>query len=117
MVHLDKSLCFLKENIDIAPTIINNPIELKPFDEHFEIDLPLVRLNFTFDSDAYKLYKKEIREFYFGNKSVDANTMPEFLKLLDDTFFIYGIDKTVKAQAKRSSGRTYYFQWDFILDK
>jgi len=31
-------------------------------------------------------------------------------------FFIYGIDKTVKGQAKRSSGKTYYFQFSAELD-
>lgn len=96
--------------MDIAPSVINNPDELKPFDEHFEIGLPLPQLDYYFDSDAFRLYKEEIRNFYFDNKSVNADSLPDLFQLLDDTFFIYGIDRSVKAQAKRSSGKTYYFQ-------
>lgn len=54
---------------------------------------------------------KDVRKFYFGDKPVDANSLQEFVKLLSDVFFIYGIDKSVKAQAKRSEGKTYYYQW------
>lgn len=107
----------MQESIDIAPSVINTPDEYEPFDEHFEIGLPLAQLKYSFDSDEFRLYKEEIRNFYFGNKSVNGNSVPEFLKLLDDTFFIYGIDKSVKAQAKRSSGKTYYFQWVSFVKK
>lgn len=53
---------------------------------------------------------KDVRAFYFGDKPIGENSLKEFVKLLSDVFFIYGIDKSVKAQAKRSDGKTFYYQ-------
>lgn len=53
---------------------------------------------------------KDVRKFYFNDKPVDANSLQEFVKLLSDVFFIYGIDKSVKAQVARSTGKTFYYQ-------
>lgn len=53
---------------------------------------------------------QEARQFYFGDKPVDKDSLNEFVKLLSDVFFIYGIDKMVRVQAARSSGKTYLYQ-------
>lgn len=53
---------------------------------------------------------QDVRKFYFGDKPVDEHSLQEFVKLLSDVFFIYGIDKSVKAQGKRSTGKTFYYQ-------
>lgn len=102
---------FPQESIILAPTDINNPDGLKTFEERFEVQLPLIDLNYSYFSKDYDTMIKDVRKFYFGDKPVDANSLQEFVKLLSDVFFIYGIDKSVKAQAKRSTGQTYYYQW------
>lgn len=105
----------LQESIILAPTDINNPDGLKTFQERFEVQLPLIDLNYSYFSKEYDNMIKDVRKFYFGDKPVDANSLQEFVKLLSDVFFIYGIDKSVKAQAKRSTGKTFYYQYEFFL--
>ena len=87
-----------------------NPNVLKPFDEQFKVRLPLGGLNYSFESEAWPVYRDEIRKFYFGDKAVNEESEKSYLKLLDDVFFVYAIDQSAKAQAKRSTGQTYYYQ-------
>lgn len=74
------------------------------------MQLPLVDLSYNYTSKEYKSFAKEIRHFYFGNRSVDKDTLTEYVDLLSDAFFVYGVDRAVKAQAQQSSGRTYLFK-------
>ncbi|KAG4072989.1 hypothetical protein HA402_009408 [Bradysia odoriphaga] len=91
---------------------VNHPEKLEPFNEHFELMLPLAGTNSnSYDSESYQVYKDEIRKFYFGDKPVGKDTLPQYVELLSDSFFVYGIDQSVKAQAKRSTGRTYYYRF------
>lgn len=83
---------------------------LKTFEERFEVQLPLIDLNYSYFSKEYDNMIKDVRKFYFSDKPVDANSLQEFVKLLSDVFFIYGIDKSVKAQVARSTGKTFYYQ-------
>ncbi|XP_037042862.1 esterase FE4-like isoform X4 [Bradysia coprophila] len=84
---------------------------LKPF----EVQLPLIGLNYTFDSDKYRVYVEEIRKFYFGDHPIDKDHLAESYRLMDDVLFVYGIDQTIKAQARRSTGRTYYYEFATVL--
>ncbi|XP_031619767.1 esterase E4-like [Contarinia nasturtii] len=104
------------ESIILAPTDINFPDGLKTFEERFEVQLPLIDLNYSYFSKDYDNMIKDVRQFYFGDKPVDANSLQEFVKLLSDVFFIYGIDKSVKAQAKRSTGKTFCYQFSVELE-
>lgn len=94
----------------IAGVELNNPEYLKAFNDNFNIQLPLAGLNYKYDSDAYSVYAHEIRKHYFGDKAVDENTIREYVRLTSDAFFVYAMDRTVRSQAKRSTGNTYYFQ-------
>lgn len=49
-----------------------------------------------------------IRQFYFGNDSINMNKSTEYIALLSDINFFYGIDKTAKLHASKSKGRTFY---------
>lgn len=89
---------------------LNNPALLKPFDENFQIQLPLVGLKYDYDSDAYRAYAKEIRDHYFGDKPVDKDSIPEYVQMTSDTFFVYAMDRAVRSQAKRSTGNTFYLK-------
>lgn len=99
-----------QESIILAPDDINNPDGLKTFQDRFQVQLPLPELNYSYYSKEYEHMIQDVRKFYFADKPVDANTLQEFVKLLSDVFFVYGIDKSVKAQAKRSTGKTFYYQ-------
>lgn len=99
-----------QEAIIIAPTDINNATALKTFDERFEVQLPLIDLHYDYFSKEYDEMVKDVRKFYFGDKAVDKTTLAQFIKLLSDVFYIYGIDKSMKAQSLRSSGNTFYYQ-------
>lgn len=73
-------------------------------------------LNYSYSSQIYDAAVKDVRQFYFGDKPVNADSLQEFVKLLSDVFFVYGIDKSVKGQAKRSTGQTFYYQLVLALD-
>ena len=94
----------------MVPADFASPGLLKPFDEQFKLRLPLIGLDYSFESEAWPVYRDEIRKFYFGDKPVNEETRDLYVKLLDDAVFVYGIDQSVRAQAKRSTGRTYYYQ-------
>lgn len=53
----------------------------------------------------------EIRDFYFGEDGVVGNeTMEDYMDMLSDVFFVYGIDKVTKMHAKKSTGKTFYYR-------
>lgn len=104
------------ESMMIAGVELNNPEHLKAFDYNFKIQLPLVGLHYNYDTNAYSMYAHEIRKHYFGDRAVDENTIREYVRLTSDAFFIYAMDRTVRSQARRSSGNTYYFQFSASTD-
>lgn len=59
---------------------------------------------------------KEIRGFYFGDDEIDESNVDDFMDLQSDIFFTYGIDKMVKVQTSKSSGKTFYYRygWKFL---
>lgn len=60
----------------------------------------------------YRTLNDEIRQFYFGNDSINVNKSNEYIALLSDMNFFYGIDKTAKLHALKSKGRTFYARLD-----
>lgn len=53
----------------------------------------------------------EIRNFYFGEDgNINNETLAELTDLLSDVFLVYGIDKSAKIHAKKSSGKTFYYR-------
>lgn len=53
----------------------------------------------------------EIRNFYFSktNGQITEHSILEFNDLLSDVWFIYAIEKGLKIQLKRSTGRIFYY--------
>lgn len=51
----------------------------------------------------------EIRMYYFGAFPVCKETALQFINLLSDVYFVYGIDKAAKLHAEKSSGKTFYY--------
>lgn len=57
---------------------------------------------------------QEIREFYFkkSNGQITNETVIDFNDLISDSYFVYGIDQSVKAQVERTeSGKVFYYQF------
>lgn len=67
-----------------------------------EIDLLLF-----FQQENQKLVKK-IRKFYFGDRAVDEQAIPQYLNLMSDFNFVWGIVKSAKTLATHSTGKTFY---------
>lgn len=59
---------------------------------------------------------KEIRDFYFGkhNGQINENSIKGYNDMMSDAWFVYGIDRGVKAQVYRTTGKVFYYQ--FSLD-
>jgi hypothetical protein len=58
----------------------------------------------------YANYIREIRQFYFNDKEVNASTLNEYTQFISDVFITYAINLAARKQAKRSTGRTYFFE-------
>lgn len=59
----------------------------------------------------YKEMFAEIRDFYFGEDgSINNETLTELTDLYSDVFLAYGIDKSAKIHAQKSSGKTFYYR-------
>lgn len=56
---------------------------------------------------------KDVRDFYFGktNGQINKETIIDYNDMLSDSWFVYGIDKSVKAQVERTTGNVYYYQF------
>lgn len=42
---------------------------------------------------------------------ISNETLAEYTDLLSDFFFVHGIDQSVKAHAKYSKGKSYYYRY------
>lgn len=59
----------------------------------------------------YQKIAKELRDFYFGDAAIDETTLEQYIKLLSDLNFIYGIDKAAKRHASKTDSNTYYLRY------
>lgn len=56
---------------------------------------------------------KTIRKFYFpNNERVDGDSIAQFIDLMSDIWFVDGVVEATVLQAKRSTGRTYFYRFD-----
>lgn len=73
--------------------------------------IPKILLKFQ----EYKQIAQEIREFYFKDAAIDEKTLNQYIEMLSDINFAYGIDKAVKRHATKTNSKTYYLRWVVIL--
>lgn len=64
---------------------------------------------------AYNLTPANLRKMYFKNKKITENDSEKFINMVGDTFFVHGVQKTVKIQVEHNSAPTYMYQ--FTYDK
>lgn len=89
----------------------NNPELLKPFDDKFDIQLLWKDIEVDRDTKHFTEIKEKIRNFYFGkNGHINNESFSQYLQYMSDHWFNYGVDQSVKAQARQSSGKTYYYK-------
>ncbi|XP_055320352.1 esterase B1-like [Sitodiplosis mosellana] len=87
---------------------LRNPALLKPFDEIFELQLPLRNAKLKFHSKEYKEMSTKVRELYFKGNRVDNDTITGFQQLMTDVWFLYGIDLNARIHANRTTGHTFF---------
>lgn len=56
----------------------------------------------------YRTLIDEIRQFYFGNDTIDESSLLKYYEFLSDINFFWGIDQSVKHLAASSKGKTFY---------
>ncbi|KAJ9600064.1 hypothetical protein L9F63_009645, partial [Diploptera punctata] len=54
-----------------------------------------------------------IKEFYFGDKPVSQETLPQLVDIYSDAFFIHGIRKTAHIHCYSSDSPVYLYQFSF----
>lgn len=51
---------------------------------------------------------KEARKLYFGDRTIDEQTIPQIFDMMSDFNFIWGIAQSAKHSVKYSMGKTFY---------
>lgn len=95
-----------------------DPSLLKSFNDRFAVQMPMVSLNYNFTRSDQIEAMKEIRDFYFGTKPIDKNTLTEYVDLMTDIEFDYSIHKVAHIQAEKSTGKCFFMRYIilFLLD-
>lgn len=52
----------------------------------------------------------DIREYYFKNATIDEKSLKQYIEMLSDINFSYGIDKSAKMHAAEGKARTFYYR-------
>lgn len=65
---------------------------------------------FYCQSQEYLQIARKIREFYFKNVAINRQSVNEYMQLLSDLNFSYGIDKSARQHASKSKGKTFYYR-------
>ncbi|XP_075974997.1 juvenile hormone esterase-like [Anticarsia gemmatalis] len=60
---------------------------------------------------------KRIHDFYFEGKSINIDTMKEFIRYCSDAGYIYDINSFMSKLAKVGSGRRYMYRFSGISDR
>lgn len=109
----------------------------KDLDENFEIVLPFKGVDIPFETQVsnreqnrktivysgirihylsniyfqqYKELAADIRQFYFKNAPIDSRTKSEYTTFLSDANFAYHSHKAAEIHARKSKGKTFYYQ-------
>lgn len=85
--------------------------DLKGLDGNFSLKLPFRDADLSFDSEIYKRLAKKIRQLYFKDAAIDENTLKEYIDLLSDVNFAYGINKAVQQHAMKTNSKAYYIRF------
>lgn len=56
----------------------------------------------------------EVREFYFGNATINEDSTMTYLEMMSDINMFLNIDQTVKKMAKNSKGNIYYMLYVYF---
>lgn len=58
----------------------------------------------------FQQLSEQVRQFYFGNLPIDENSLEQYIDLLSDVNFIYGINKAAIQHANKTSSKTFYYR-------
>lgn len=110
-----------------------NPSLLTEFNKNLEISFPRSDLSGDFNSKVNKILifttvsriylfipmqdyaqmANDIRDFYFSKSGgqITKDTVGDYNDMMSDIWFVYGVDKAVKALSKRTTGNVFYYQF------
>lgn len=54
---------------------------------------------------------KQIRHHYFGDAKIDEKTVPNYIEMLSDINFAYGIDKSAREHASKTTSDTFFYRF------
>ncbi|XP_041972306.1 esterase FE4-like [Aricia agestis] len=58
-----------------------------------------------------------VKKFYFGNNTVNENTIVNYIHYLGDITFSYGMLSSVKLQAKAGNDNVFFYEYSFCNNK
>lgn len=63
-----------------------------------------------FQLQEYKKLAKQIRKFYFKDAAIEEGSLVQYMKMLSDINFAYGIDKSAREHAAKTPSKTFYYR-------
>lgn len=90
-----------------------NESKLTHFSDNFDLEFPDRRFEPS-QGEIRKNLLEKIRKHYFGDSTtISLENYDNFLTMLSDTVFAYGIDKTIRSMESQVNGfKTFYYRYD-----
>lgn len=101
------------EGMKMLPILYNNLSLLEEIDNDFQRVVPS-DLNFEDDTNEKIDLSNKIKEFYFGDKHLNNETIQNYLDMIGDSMFIHSIDYWIRLNSKYSLRQPiYYYEFRF----
>lgn len=65
------------------------------------------------NQQEYRTLAKELREFYFGNATIDEKVKDQYLDMTNDRWFFYDIQKSIRLHQTYTNASAFYFRYSF----
>ncbi|XP_034827854.1 esterase FE4-like [Maniola hyperantus] len=74
-----------------------------------------VNLKFSNEEEKEKVAQK-IKEFYFGNETINEESILEYIKYFSDVMVGYGTARSVKMHVEAGNSQIYLYKYEFVDD-
>ncbi|XP_077284833.1 juvenile hormone esterase-like [Arctopsyche grandis] len=93
--------------------IKNVPKYLDSLNDIFEYLLPADLLKCVKDPQKKKDILERIKQFYFNGRRISSDTIRNYVDMIGDILFTYGVQKSVHIKSKHLDAPIYYYQFAY----
>lgn len=68
-------------------------------------------ISMLFSFQEYHEIANEIRSFYFKDHAIDENMLEQYIDMLSDLNYAYGIYKSARQHTAKTTSKSFYYRW------